>query len=85
MVASLLWWDGRWVQPQKVAWTGDDACCLILFFVATACCLLGKDFQDWPLQATDWGGECDRCEYIYIYKSRKIALKSPDSYQSKSF
>ena len=35
--------------------------------------LLGGSFQLKPNQS------------IYIYKSRKIALKSPDSYQSKSF
>lgn len=36
---------------------------LILPSVSTAHCLLGKDFQDRPIQATDWGGERDRCEY----------------------
>lgn len=36
---------------------------LILPSVATAHCLLGKDFQDRPIQAADWGGERDRCEY----------------------
>lgn len=61
-------------------WQGmPSACCLILFFVVSAHCLLGKDFQDWSIQATDWGGECDRCEYTPVTANLSYFLPcSPD-------